>query len=170
MNPSIVVLSIEPRLQQNMLKLRSRSYAYPYIRKLERFVRLQSTSDQQHILEPINEKVELPLESSFSVFPRIQDVKSEDILGSGSFSRGKYFVGRSATGNLPVYSDFKAGGNKLVTEIRKIQGDIIQLRNDMQIELPKIPKDSWKIVMQSKKIIIKGDVVREVKKVLSQKF
>lgn len=153
-----------------MLKSRSRSYAHLYIRKLDRFVRLQSTFDQQHILEPINEKPELPLESSFSVFPRIQDVNSVDILGSGSFGRGTYFVGRSATGNLPVYSDFKAGGNKLVTEIRKIQGDIIQLRNDMQTALPNIPKDSWKVVMQSKKIIIKGDVVQEVKEVLSEKF
>lgn len=93
-----------------------------------------------------------------------------DIVGHKSFGFGTYFVRRSVTGNLPVYTDFKAGGNKMVTEIRKIDGDIIQLRNDMQLDLPHIPKDSWKVVMQSKKIVVKGDFVRDLKRVLQKKF
>ncbi|QLQ81301.1 hypothetical protein HG537_0F00620 [Torulaspora globosa] len=109
-------------------------------------------------------------ESTFSVFPRIQEVKPEEILGSESFGKGKYFVSRSATGNLPVYTDYKAGGNKVVTEIRKISGDIIQLRNDLQAELPQIPQEAWKVVMQSKKIVIKGDAACKVKEVLQKKF
>lgn len=109
-------------------------------------------------------------DSTFSVFPRLQDVKPEELLGSESFGKGKYYVARSATGNLPVYTDYKAGGNKLVTEIRKISGDIIQLRNDLQAELPQFPKDTWKVVMQSKKIVIKGDAASSVKKVLQTKF
>lgn len=121
------------------------------------FTRLQSTIDTT-------------AKSSFSVFPRLQDVKPEDLIGTEVFGKGKYHVARSATGNLPVYTDFKSGGNKVVTEIRKISGDIVQLRNELQAELPQIPKESWKVIMQSKKIIIKGDEALTVKEVLQKKF
>ncbi|QLL31095.1 hypothetical protein HG536_0A09120 [Torulaspora globosa] len=127
------------------------------------FARLQSTVES-------TQSAGEAAESSFSVFPRIQDVKPEELLGSEAFGRGKYYVARSATGNLPVYTDYKAGGNKLVTEIRKISGDIIQLRNDLQAELPQIPKEAWRVVMQSKKIVIKGDAASSVKEVLQRKF
>lgn len=97
-------------------------------------------------------------------------MKPEDLLGGGSFEKKQYFVERSATGNLPVYTDYKAGGNKLVTEIRKITGNIVQLRNDLQAELPRIDKDAWTIRPQSNKIVVKGDVAQDIKKVLRAKF
>lgn len=123
------------------------------------------------IISPVSKAgIKTTSEKSFSVFPRIEDVNPVDIVGHKSFGFGTYFVRRSVTGNLPVYTDFKAGGNKMVTEIRKIDGDIIQLRNDMQLDLPHIPKDSWKVVMQSKKIVVKGDFVRDLKRVLQKKF
>lgn len=132
--------------------------------------RLYATHDHTSLSETMVKSSETPSAAAFSVFPRIQDVRLDDLLGNESFEKGTYFVSRSSTGNLPVYSDFKAGGNKIVTEIRKIHGDIIQLRNDMQKELPSIPKESWKVVMQSKKIVIKGDFVRDVKNLLGQRF
>lgn len=123
------------------------------------FVRLQSTTQ-------LNEE----LNNTFSIFPRIQDVNPEDLLGGGNFNSHKYFVERSSTGNLPVYTDYKSGGNKLVTEIRKITGNIVQLRNDLQAQLPNIPKNAWKIRPQSKKIVIEGNVAPELKRVLRNKF
>lgn len=104
------------------------------------------------------------------IFPRLEDVKMGELIGGGNFGQKTYHVERSSTGNLPVYSAYKNGGNKTITEIRKIQGDIIQLRNDLQEQLPLIPKESWSVVMQSKKIIIKGNAVEAVKRVLTQKF
>lgn len=107
---------------------------------------------------------------SFFVFPRIQDISVQDLVGAGPFTRKSYFVERSQTGNLPVYSEFKANGSKFVTEIRKIQGNIIQLRNDLQEQLPYIPKDCWTVRPQSKKIIIKGDALKDVRDILSKSF
>ena len=104
------------------------------------------------------------------IFPRLEDVKMDELIGNNNFGKKTYYVERSRTGNLPVYSAYKNGGNKIITEIRKIEGDIIQLRNDLQDQLPFIPKESWSVVMQSKKIIIKGNAVEAVKRVLTKKF
>ncbi|CCD26605.1 mitochondrial 54S ribosomal protein mL49 NDAI_0I00360 [Naumovozyma dairenensis CBS 421] len=103
-------------------------------------------------------------------FPKLNEIKSEDVLGNNRFGTKTYFIRRSTTGNLPVYTDYKGGGNKIITEVRKIEGDIIQLRNDLQEKLPQINKKNWSIVMQSKKIIIKGNFSRDIKKVLSASF
>ncbi|CCC70040.1 hypothetical protein NCAS_0D04590 [Naumovozyma castellii] len=116
------------------------------------------------------EATEASGKNSEIIFPRLTDIKASDLIGGSSFGSGNYFITRSSTGNLPVYSDYKAGGNKHVTEIRRIQGDIIQLRNDLQKKLPKIPLDNWKVLPQSKKIIIKGNVVMEIKQILSSSF
>ncbi|EJS44481.1 img2p [Saccharomyces arboricola H-6] len=104
------------------------------------------------------------------IFPKLEDVKMDELIGGNNFGQKTYYVERSSTGNLPVYSAYKNGGNKTITEIRKIQGDIIQLRNDLQEQLPFIPKESWSVVMQSKKIIIKGNAVEAIKRVLTKRF
>nr|AAT92839.1 YCR071C [Saccharomyces cerevisiae] len=77
------------------------------------------------------------------IFPKLEDVKMHELIGNNNFGKKTYYVERSRTGNLPVYSAYKNGGNKIITEIRKIEGDVIQLRNDLQEQLPFIPKKSW---------------------------
>ncbi|CDF91351.1 ZYBA0S11-00848g1_1 [Zygosaccharomyces bailii CLIB 213] len=105
----------------------------------------------------------------FSVFPRIQDIQINELVGNNSFGEGKYFVQRSTTGNLPVYLDVKNGGS-ITTEVRKVEGDVVKLRDDLQEQLPHIPKKSWKCILQSNKIVIKGDVVKDLKRVLAETF
>lgn len=146
-----------------MLRIGGRSWSFFGSSFSRSFARLQSTVESTQAAGEA-------AENAFSVFPRIQDVKPEELLGSEAFGKGKYYVSRSSTGNLPVYTDYKAGGNKVVTEIRKISGDIIQLRNDLQAELPQIPREAWRVIMQSKKIVIKGDAASSVKEVLQKKF
>ncbi|AGO12600.1 AaceriAER262Cp [[Ashbya] aceris (nom. inval.)] len=111
---------------------------------------------------------QLDMSEFFSVFPRAADISLDQLPGASGFGRKTYSVARSSTGNLPVYSEYKSG--KVYTEVRKISGDIIQLRNDLQQRLPKIPRDSWTVIMQSKKLLIKGYYVREIKHVLSSTF
>lgn len=120
---------------------------------------LQSLSENSPVLEDEHQ----------SVFPALSDVRPEELVGYVPFGVKSYFVERSATGNLPVYSDFKRGG-KVVTEIRKIHGDPVQLRNDLQARLTHIPKDSFRVMMQAKKIVIEGEVVKQVKNILSSTF
>lgn len=108
---------------------------------------------------------------SNDLFPSLSSVRPDELLTERRrFDQGTYFVERSSTGNLPVYSDFRAGRNKVVTEIRKIRGNVVQLRNDLQEMLPEIPKKSWRILPQSHKIIIDGNVVKAVKRVLGESF
>ncbi|GAV48940.1 hypothetical protein ZYGR_0N03450 [Zygosaccharomyces rouxii] len=137
---------------------------------LRQTIRLQSTVETPKTFN-CNEEAELEYQPgfAFSVFPRIQDVHTNDLVGSDSFSKDKYYVERSATGNLPVYIDVKNGGN-VFTELRKIHGNVMKLRNDLQEQLPHIPKQNWKCVVQSNKIVIKGDFAQEVKRVLQTTF
>ncbi|CDO93107.1 unnamed protein product [Kluyveromyces dobzhanskii CBS 2104] len=108
-------------------------------------------------------------QSQFSVFPKLEDVSPQEVVGTAAFGKKTYFIQRSTNGNLPVYTDYK-NSNKIVTEIRKIQGDPVQLRNDLQERLPFIPKKYWKVVLQSNKIIIEGDATKHVKRVLATTF
>ena len=39
---------------------------------------------------------------------------------------------RSATGNLPVYTDYRVGGTKKVTILRKYQGDVEALKAELE--------------------------------------
>lgn len=46
-----------------------------------------------------------------------------------------YFVRRTASNQLPVYVDTKAGGNKQLTKVQKTEGDLDALRNDLAVAL-----------------------------------
>ncbi|KAK5781769.1 hypothetical protein RI543_000955 [Arxiozyma heterogenica] len=117
-----------------------------------------------------NEMVDSTLAKS--LFPKLEDVKQQDMtpLNNSVVNRGKYFVGRSETGNLPVYTEYLGGGNKVVTEIKKIRGDPVQLKIDLQERLPFIDKKNWRVVAVSNKIVVKGNYCSEIKKVLSTTF
>ncbi|KAF1362311.1 hypothetical protein EJ07DRAFT_9697, partial [Lizonia empirigonia] len=49
----------------------------------------------------------------------------------------RYHVARSAFKNLPIYSDYKRGGNLHLTTVRKITGDLHALRDELRAWLAK---------------------------------
>ena len=53
----------------------------------------------------------------------------------------KYHVARSSSKNLPIYTDFKRGGNLHLTTIRKITGDLTALRDELRVFLNKKNED-----------------------------
>ncbi|KAK3207448.1 hypothetical protein GRF29_103g1055776 [Pseudopithomyces chartarum] len=73
----------------------------------------------------------------------------------------KYHVGRTSTKNLPVYSDYKRGGNLHLTTIRKITGDISELRDELRVFLNKKDEDV-KINSLTQHVIVKGHHVPQV--------
>ncbi|CAL9727982.1 large ribosomal subunit protein mL49 [Monosporozyma unispora] len=109
---------------------------------------------------------------SNALFPKLTEVKQDDMipLDNSVTTRGKYFVERSETGNLPVYTDYLGGGNKVVTEIKKIRGDPVQLKLDLQERLPYIDPQDWRVVAASNKIVVKGNYCSQIKKVLGNTF
>ncbi|CAG8677947.1 3026_t:CDS:2 [Acaulospora morrowiae] len=78
-----------------------------------------------------------------------------------------YFVHRTKNKSLPVYSDFRNGKSRILTVIRRIEGDIQALRNDIRKEV--FPYDTpinsmISINHTSNQVVIKGNYVFKVKK------
>lgn len=78
----------------------------------------------------------------------------------------KYHVARSKSKNLPVYHDYKRGGNLHLTTVRKITGDLSALRDELRIFLNKKDEDV-KINSLTQHVIVKGHHMREVSDFLS---
>ncbi|RAL64718.1 hypothetical protein DID88_001749 [Monilinia fructigena] len=74
-----------------------------------------------------------------------------------------YWVSRTPSKNLPVYLLAKAGGNLKQTKIRKIEGDIMKLKD--QLEEAFFNKEI-RVNQLTKQIIIKGWCKPEVEKFL----
>jgi len=67
----------------------------------------------------------------------------------------KYHVSRSKNKNLPIYTDYKRGGNLRLTTIRKITGDLSALRDELRVYLNKKNEDV-KINSLTEHVIVKG--------------
>lgn len=106
--------------------------------------------------------------SDFKIFPSMHDVSVNDLIGSDRFTSSNYFIERSSQGNLPVYTDYKNGIT--YTEIRKIRGNSVKLRDDLINLMPYVNRKHIKVVPQSNKILIQGDHSTRIKKLLSTTF
>ncbi|KAF2219840.1 mitochondrial large subunit ribosomal protein-domain-containing protein [Elsinoe ampelina] len=72
-----------------------------------------------------------------------------------------YFVTRTPSNELPVYQFHKAGGNKKLTRIRKIDGNLEALRDAVQSEF-KLKKEDCTINSLTRQVIVKGHVKQEI--------
>ncbi|ODQ56501.1 hypothetical protein SAICODRAFT_49951, partial [Saitoella complicata NRRL Y-17804] len=73
-----------------------------------------------------------------------------------------YYIRRTTSNQIPVYIDYKRGGNLLQTLIRKVEGDHRALLAEVQ-EKFKIDKKDIKINPVTKHIVIKGNYTRKIK-------
>ncbi|CCX09812.1 mitochondrial large subunit ribosomal protein-domain-containing protein [Pyronema domesticum] len=78
-----------------------------------------------------------------------------------------YFVHRSKTNNLPVYEGRKRGGNFLITKIRKVEGDVAALRQNI-IDALEMDPARIHINQLTRHIIIKGHWGKKVEKFLAE--
>lgn len=85
-----------------------------------------------------------------------------------SESKVWYFVERTKSGNLPVYTDYNNAGG-VWTEVRKIQGNAGALRNDLKAALDLSKREIW-VQDTSNRVIIKGNHSQTVKEILGQAF
>jgi len=62
------------------------------------------------------------------------------------------------SGSLPVYTDFKGGGTKVVTILRKCKGDIGQLKEDMEKVVGR------EVDVRPGKLVVTGNYNRRLKR------
>ncbi|GAA5923924.1 mitochondrial 54S ribosomal protein mL49 IMG2 [Sporobolomyces koalae] len=79
----------------------------------------------------------------------------------------KYFVPRSQFGELPVYSDVRNSGTRVLTVVRKVHGDVSELHKDLSRFLH--PSTQLYTKPQTQQVVIRGDWVREVKEWLASR-
>ncbi|KAK9365394.1 mitochondrial large subunit ribosomal protein-domain-containing protein [Lipomyces kononenkoae] len=82
---------------------------------------------------------------------------------------GFYFVERTSAGNIPVYREFKNGGNLVVTIVKGITGDAHALKKDIQTALG-LPLDRIAVNPVTRHIAIKGDYFVRTRDLLSTVF
>ncbi|KAH6721195.1 mitochondrial large subunit ribosomal protein-domain-containing protein [Leptodontidium sp. MPI-SDFR-AT-0119] len=74
-----------------------------------------------------------------------------------------YLLLRTPSNKLPIYHLSKRGGNKKLTRVRKIEGDVNMLRQDLQKELGMGEKDV--VVNQlTRQVIVKGHMKPQIEK------
>ncbi|KAF1844073.1 uncharacterized protein K460DRAFT_408380 [Cucurbitaria berberidis CBS 394.84] len=73
----------------------------------------------------------------------------------------KYHISRSASKNLPIYTDYKRGGNLHLTTIRKITGDLSALRDELRVFLNK-KNEEVTINSLTGHVIVKGHHTSEI--------
>lgn len=69
-----------------------------------------------------------------------------------------FFVERTDVGDsLPVYTDFKGGGTKVVTIVRKVKGDVHKLKADMEQVVGK------EVQIKNGKLVVDGHYRKRLK-------
>ena len=86
--------------------------------------------------------------------PPASSSKASDSTSRASLPPLPYHVQRTASQELPIYHIAKRGGNLHQTRIRKIRGDIIALRDELQTSL-KLKKENAAVNQLTGHIILK---------------
>ncbi|CAO3629134.1 unnamed protein product [Cunninghamella blakesleeana] len=73
-----------------------------------------------------------------------------------------YTVSRTSNHGLPVYSEIKNGGTQQLTIIRRIEGDVEALKEELATLFPEAPKNHIKINPTNNHVVIKGLYVNEM--------
>ncbi|GMG41424.1 unnamed protein product [Ambrosiozyma monospora] len=102
-----------------------------------------------------------------AVFPSLSSVSTKDLF-TKPFTKSQYHISRTSKGNLPVYRRLKS--QAYVTEVKRVQGDLVLFRNELQELMPEVSKNKFECVLQSKTLRIKGDHAERVRELLSEKF
>ncbi|CEP10501.1 hypothetical protein [Parasitella parasitica] len=82
------------------------------------------------------------------------------------YSTPTYFVSRTTNKGLPVYSEYKNGGTRLLTIVRRIKGDANALIKDINADFPEAVVS---LNAKTQQVVIKGHHVNEIKEWLINK-
>ncbi|TIB72731.1 hypothetical protein E3Q23_03273 [Wallemia mellicola] len=97
--------------------------------------------------------------------PSLLTVKKMKISNILRTQQQLYYVARSRTNNLPVYTEYKRG-NQISTIIRKIDGDSKSLKEDILADYPQL---DIKLKLPKNQIYITGDYTHQMREWLLNK-
>ncbi|KAK3054822.1 54S ribosomal protein img2, mitochondrial [Extremus antarcticus] len=83
-----------------------------------------------------------------------------------------YFVSRTRSNELPVYHDVKRGGNLKLTLVRKVDGKVEALRDELRTTLgTSVGLDQDRVVVNgvTRQVVIKGHYKMEVERFLRER-
>jgi len=95
-----------------------------------------------HAASPEPSTVHSIVSSKSPVKPAEHSIKQNDPPKPQLSVRYPYFVRRTKNGNLPVYTDTKGNGYSDIVHIRRVEGDIHKLKDDLLASL--LPPDTGK--------------------------
>jgi translation initiation factor 1 (eIF-1/SUI1) len=93
-------------------------------------------------------------------------VQSTCQINKRFYSTPAYVVSRTVNKGLPVYSDYKNGGTRLLTIVRRVEGDASALMKDLNADFPEAVIS---INAKTQHVVIKGHHVNEIKEWLISK-
>ncbi|KAK0113778.1 hypothetical protein ONS95_014027 [Cadophora gregata] len=74
-----------------------------------------------------------------------------------------YRLVRTPSNKLPIYLLWKAGGNKKLTRVRKIEGDVNMLKTDLQVALG-MKEGDVTVNQLARQVIVKGHMKPQIEK------
>merc|ERR1712080_530361 len=77
-----------------------------------------------------------------------------------------FHVTRTRTNNIPVYCKIKGGGNKFVTEVRKVRGDLRELERCIRLTIG--DQLHYQINELTSTVKVKGKFEAEIKRMLKE--
>ncbi|KAH8661608.1 mitochondrial large subunit ribosomal protein-domain-containing protein [Tricladium varicosporioides] len=113
---------------------------------------------------PATSTIQRFLRFSYSTTPSPPETKPYH--ANSSHAPKPYRVLLSSSDNLPVYTLKKAGGNRLLTKIKNVEGDIEALKKDISVALGMEGHKEVVINELTRSVILKGHKPIEVKKFL----
>lgn len=113
------------------------------------------------ILSKIHIKTPKP-ELQLFQFPKLSEISYKELPNNG-FGINNYYIPKTKFNHWPVY--IKIQNTKITTEIKRVEGDLLKLRQDLLNFNP-----NYKLTINSTAgiINIKGDVVEEIKSYLDK--
>jgi large subunit ribosomal protein L49 len=74
-------------------------------------------------------------------------------------SSESYFVRRTAPGNLPVYQTQKRGGNLRETRVKKVEGDVAALRDQLREALGVVDEGDVSVSPLTRDVVVRVSVI-----------
>ena len=91
----------------------------------------QTSADSQSTDQPASDSSAAVKEDTLQEMQSFGKVFKPMNQPLGLLEQLPFQVSRTHTGNLPVYTDFRAGGNRKVTVVRKIYGDVDEFKSEL---------------------------------------